>query len=325
MALPKIFVSSTYYDLMHIRNDIETFIKNLGYEPILHERNNVTYTQIDTLEDSCYREIENCEILVCIIGNKFGTESNSNNYSITMNELQTAMTQQKKIYAFIQKDVSVENRVYLKNKDNTQFVPAVVDNIKIHDFIANLKNTVKNFPITEFESVNDIIKSLRSQFAGLFQNLLQREMTLTESKTFYDLNSVSDKMNGMIDSMTSTNQEVLTMLSSTLFVTHEITQKLMDILSISDFRVLIHNKNGMIRFIESVGFKEEKDPFQPGYQRTLQTTKQYLKISENIFDENENLIRYPDRETVNNAFEFHISKIQEDTGTVDIDDDDLPF
>lgn len=325
MALPKIFVSSTYYDLMHIRNDIETFIKNLGYEPILHERNNVTYNQIDTLEDSCYREIENCEILVCIIGNKFGTESNSNNYSITMKELQTAMTQQKKVYAFIQKDVSVENRVYLKNKDNKHFVPAVVDDIRVHDFIADLKSTVKNFPITDFESVNDIINSLRSQFAGLFQNLLQREMTLTESKTLYNLNSVSDKMNGMVDSMTSTNQEVLTMLSSTLFVTHELTQKLMNTLSISDYRVLIHNKTGMISFIESLGFTEDGDPFSTEYKRTLNTTKEYLKISENIFDEDDNLVRYPDRETVEKAFEFRIVENQTSTEQIDINDDDLPF
>ncbi|ALV21875.1 hypothetical protein [Carnobacterium antarcticum] len=215
--------------------------------------------------------------------------------------------------------------MYLKNKDNTHFVPAVVDDVRVHDFIANLKSTVKNFPITDFESVNDIINSLRSQFAGLFQNLLQREMTLTESKTLYDLNTVSDKMHGMIDSMSSTNKEVLAMLSSTLFVTHEITQKLMDTLSISDFRVLIHNKIGMIRFIESLGFTGDDDPFSDEYQRTLQTSKQYLKISQDIFDEHGNLIRYPDSETINSAFEFRVVKTQESIGQIDINDDDLPF
>lgn len=244
MAIPKIFVSSTYYDLMHVRTDIETFIKNLGYEPVLHERNSVAYNQIDTLEDSCYKEIDNCEILVCIIGNKFGTESNTNNYSITMQELQTAIKQQKKVYAFIQKDVSIENRVYLANKNNTDFTPAVVDDVRIHEFISNLKKTVKNFPITDFESVNDIIDSLRSQFAGLFQNLLQRETTLTEAKTLYDLNSVSANMENMVETMKMTNTEVINMLSSTLFVTHEVTAKLMSILSLStnDYRVLIHDK-----------------------------------------------------------------------------------
>jgi len=38
MARPKIFVSSTFYDLRHVRNDMESFIKTLGYDPIMNER-----------------------------------------------------------------------------------------------------------------------------------------------------------------------------------------------------------------------------------------------------------------------------------------------
>ena len=321
MATPKIFVSSTYYDLMHVRTDIENFIKSLGYEAVLHERNKVTYNQIETLEESCYREIENCEILVCIIGNKFGTESNSNNYSITMKELQTAITEQKKVYAFIQKDVSIENRIYLTNKNNTDFTPAIVDDIRVHDFIANLKKTIKNFPITDFESVNDIIDALRSQLAGLFQNLLQREMTLTESKTLYDLNTISDKMNGMVESMTSTNQDVLNMLSSTLFVTHNVTQKLMDILHLTDFRVLLHNKASMTEFLTALGFSKS-DPFSDEFHRIITTKNQYLSISDNIFDEHGNLLRYVSDDILDKAFIIRESEV---TTQIDINDDDLPF
>ncbi|AOA00704.1 hypothetical protein BFC22_11675 [Carnobacterium divergens] len=324
MAIPKIFVSSTYYDLMHVRTDIEAFIKNLGYEPVLHERNSVTYNQVDTLEDSCYKEIDNCEILVCIIGNKFGTESNSNNYSITMKELQTAIKQQKKVYAFIQKDVSVENRVYLANKNSSNFVTAVVDDVRIHDFIADLKQTVKNFPITDFESVNDIIDSLRSQFAGLFQNLLQRETTLTESKTLYDLNSVSTNMENMVEKMTETNNEVLNMLNSTLFVTHDVTAKLMSTLSLplNDYRILIHDKKGMISFIETIGFIKTDEPFIDEYKRSYLDRKlQFLTISEKIFNDQDQLLRYVDHETLENAFTFK----EEEKTVLNLADDDLPF
>ena len=48
MAIPRVFISSTYYDLKYIRNDIESFIKNLGYEPVLHEKNKI----IERLEQS---------------------------------------------------------------------------------------------------------------------------------------------------------------------------------------------------------------------------------------------------------------------------------
>ena len=44
MAAPKIFISSTYYDLRQSRENIEAFIKSIGYEPIMHERLTIPYT-----------------------------------------------------------------------------------------------------------------------------------------------------------------------------------------------------------------------------------------------------------------------------------------
>jgi len=38
MSKPRIFVSSTYYDLKHVRSSLEAFIERLGYEPILSEK-----------------------------------------------------------------------------------------------------------------------------------------------------------------------------------------------------------------------------------------------------------------------------------------------
>lgn len=73
MALPKIFISSTYYDLKQERNNLSDFISSLGYEAILHEKSSVTYTQNSSLEHDCYNEIINCDILICIIGNHFGS------------------------------------------------------------------------------------------------------------------------------------------------------------------------------------------------------------------------------------------------------------
>ena len=64
MARPRVFLSSTYYDLRHIRNDLERFVKELGYEPILSERGHIPYGKDEALEQYCYREISNCDILV---------------------------------------------------------------------------------------------------------------------------------------------------------------------------------------------------------------------------------------------------------------------
>ncbi len=56
-----------------------------------------------------------------------------------MGELKKAIEQQKMIYVFIQKDVLVENRIYLKNKDDAHFLPTVVDDIRIYQFIDDLR------------------------------------------------------------------------------------------------------------------------------------------------------------------------------------------
>jgi len=37
MARPRIFVSSTFYDLRHVRNDLENFIKTMGYDTIMND------------------------------------------------------------------------------------------------------------------------------------------------------------------------------------------------------------------------------------------------------------------------------------------------
>ena len=101
MAAPRIFVSSTYYDLRQTRDNIKGFIEGLGYEAVMHEHSGVAYTQNTNLEKDCYREISGCEIVVSIIGNSFGSQSSENELSITMNEIKTAIKNKKKVYIFI--------------------------------------------------------------------------------------------------------------------------------------------------------------------------------------------------------------------------------
>ena len=75
MAKPRIFVSSTYYDLKHLRSSLEDFIESLGYEPILSEKGDISFTPDTPLDDSCYREARNADIFILIIGGRYGTEA----------------------------------------------------------------------------------------------------------------------------------------------------------------------------------------------------------------------------------------------------------
>ena len=41
MAKPRIFISSTFYDLRQIRSELDLFIQTLGYDTILSEKGNI--------------------------------------------------------------------------------------------------------------------------------------------------------------------------------------------------------------------------------------------------------------------------------------------
>lgn len=73
MAKPRVFVSSTFYDLKQVRADLERFIKELGYESILNERGNIAYGSIERLEEYCYKEVALCDIVIAIIGGRLGS------------------------------------------------------------------------------------------------------------------------------------------------------------------------------------------------------------------------------------------------------------
>ena len=63
MARPRIFVSSTFYDLRHVRNDLENFIKTMGYDTIMNDRGQVPYSATQSLQDNCYDEVMRADIL----------------------------------------------------------------------------------------------------------------------------------------------------------------------------------------------------------------------------------------------------------------------
>ena len=91
MAKPRVFISSTCYDLKEIRSQIREFIFDYGYEPILSEFGDIFFDYGEHPQDSCFKEIEKCQMFVLIIGNSFGstyykTTNISTPSSITMEE-----------------------------------------------------------------------------------------------------------------------------------------------------------------------------------------------------------------------------------------------
>lgn len=287
MATPRVFVSSTYYDLKHVRNDVSDFIKSLGYTPVMHDKGGVAYTQTETLENSCYSELATCDIVVCIIGNHFGTQSSSSNFSITMEEVRAAIKNKKKIYIFISRDVYIENRTYIQNKGVGDFKPAYADDIKIHQFIAELCDTVKNNPIEAFETTADIIESLRSQFAGLFQNFLARDASLTESKTAYDLQETTEDFRALLLEFEDMTEKISETFKGDFLTTNNTINYLRSLLRIEYFYFTVEDYSGLKEFLNCIGFEGDlaaADADHYLFKREMNGKVQVLTLFTNLFD-----------------------------------------
>lgn len=325
MATPRVFISSTYYDLRHVREDIGNFIKSMGYEPVMHDRGGITYTQTETLEESCYSELQNCDIVICIIGNKYGSKSQDGDLSITMKELMSAIKARKKIYTYVLKDVFIENKTYLRNK-NKEFEPASVDNIKIHEFVADIQENVKNHPIETFENISDIINNLKTQFAGLFQRLLVQDAAATETKTAYDLQSSADKIKNTIDQFDENVQDFFKRFDGTIFRTNFAVRYLQKILGHTKYQLFISNKEELFDFIMSMGFYEPDimeqyiDDNSTVFTKTTYNEKYILIIMNKLFEQNGDIVKDADTKTLSELIILTTEDVDTDTAT-----DDYPF
>lgn len=191
MVRPRVFVSSTYYDLKYIRSSLENFINTLGFDSILSEKGDIPFSSEIPLDESCYREVENADIFIIIIGGRYGSEikedkeHRKNQFydryeSITKNEYQNAVKRNIPIYIFVEKSVYSDYETFLKNKTNNSVNYAHVDSINIFYFIEKILSQPKNNPICQFDRYDDIEVWLKEQWAGLFRELINQRSKQTQ-------------------------------------------------------------------------------------------------------------------------------------------------
>lgn len=253
MAVPRVFISSTFYDLKQVRFNIGDFIKNLGYEAVMHERSGVAYTQNEPLEQDCYHELASCDIVVCVIGNHFGSRSAGNELSITMNEIQTAIKNRKKVYIFIAKDVYIENRTYECNKENGSFKSAYTDNLKIHEFISELKNNNRVL-IESFDTTDEIISTLKLQFAGLFQNLLAHDASKSESAVVMDLSETASEIKDSVHELREEQDAFFKKFESTVFGRNYTLRAMEEFLGLDKSSIFARNVDALDELMTAFGY-----------------------------------------------------------------------
>ena len=207
MATPRIFVSSTCYDLAEIRDTLYSFIESLEYVPVFSDKNDVFYHPDLHTHDSCIKEIETCQLFILIIGGRYGGGFHlDTSRSIVNAEYEAAKQLKLPIYTFIKREVYEDHRVYIRNKKEKPllykdvFYPAIEKqeySEKIFEFINDVRKNDTNNAIFPFEYGRELKSIILKQLAGLFHEFLwqrQRNMQLEKTeKLLTDLTAIGKK------------------------------------------------------------------------------------------------------------------------------------
>jgi len=236
MPSPKVFVSSTCYDLGMAREQIRSFLLRLGYDPILSEYSDVLYDTRTHTHTSCIQEVPNADMVVLIIGSRFGgnvvpealSEIDLDNLtstsfdvtalnepeklSITQLETLKAIDSGVPVFTFVDEKVMHDHFVYSKNKkisDDINF-PSIekADSAKyIFEFINFLKHRAKGNNVISFSRIEDIENHLRKQWGALFQRLLreEREKTTEANRMISISEQIDDLKAAMFSTIDSTD------------------------------------------------------------------------------------------------------------------------
>jgi len=329
MAKPRVFVSSTFYDLRQVRIDLDRFIKEIGYEGVLNELGNIPYGKDDKLEEYCYKEISNIDILVSIIGGRYGSDSIHENNSISQIELRTALELNKQVYIFIDKNVYAEYQTYLLNRESESTKYRFVDNTKIYEFINVIENLQNNNNIHGFETSSDIINYLKDQWAGLFQRFLQEQPRIKEINLLKGIESTSKTLNQLVNFLTEERKDRDTAIQDILLSNHPAMEAVRTLLNVN-YRVYFISKDELSEWLSARGYKPSELDFLFGdddpyylYYHTERKKEYTLKVSKEIFNEDGKLKvftkdEWKDEYIILNSKEAEAKKVVDE-------EDDLPF
>lgn len=231
MAKLRIFVSSTCYDLSVVRSELRPFISSLGYEPIMSDYSDILYDPREHTHENCIKEVPNCDMVLLIIGSRFGgtaipsvmeginfdelkrmtTKADildfKDKLSITQLEILKAVEKSIPVFAFVDDKVLHDHHVYEKNKNKPEVMNAIefpsiqkTETAKyIFEFINFLTHRVKNNSITSFSRLDDIKTTVVGQWSQLFQRLLyENRKKEIESKRYADFSERLDELKAVV-------------------------------------------------------------------------------------------------------------------------------
>lgn len=260
MAIPKVFVSSTCYDLAEERAQLERFITNYGFQPILSEYSGVYYDVDEHTHDSCVTEVTHCDMFVLIISGRYGGKfKGGNGESITQAEYNKARELGLPIFTFVKSDVYSAQHYYRENvrtndekfakKINYPAIGKQSDAVSIFGFIDLVQRASTNNGLETYNSFADIECHLKKQWAGLFFSFLQKRKDQDKveiiTRALDKLSGSTSKLESLVGNLHNkqfSEEETLSTINNSLiykgceeFYSRAIHESLMELIGDDDY------------------------------------------------------------------------------------------
>jgi len=161
---PCVMLSSTFYDLRQIRDYLRRFLEDdLGFRALTSEHASFPIDPDATTIENCRRRVErDADVLVLIIGRRYGTIDKATATSITNVEYLAARKKRIPVYAFVESGLLALLPVWRLNPGAN--FSTEVDTPQLFEFVEQVR-TRDNVWMREFLNAPDIVDALRIQFA----------------------------------------------------------------------------------------------------------------------------------------------------------------
>ena len=174
--IPNVFISSTISDLHYLRDGLREAIEELAYNPVMSDYAEIGYINPNSAAESCYRSIKDCQLVILIIGKRYG-EPKGDGISVTHREVLTAIKEGLPLITFVEPQIINYKEVHdAEPSSGTWDTFRTMDHprktFKLLDDVAGAPAYNGIIPIT---SVADAKKKLKLQIANFVGSRLAAE------------------------------------------------------------------------------------------------------------------------------------------------------
>lgn len=200
MSKPRVFISSTCFDLKNVRSELTDFLKQYDFEVMNSQLKNFGVTPQRHSHTACLDQVNNADYLILIIGRRRGGTYIGSEKSITNEEYNLGVKKGIPIVIFV--DREVETAIPLYKKNPTADFSGVVDDKRIFHFIEYIRSNSEDNWLHTYSNIKDIKDTLKAQFSyylllfsqGLVKSVQKEKKAESSKLAFVKFPSNLDKL-----------------------------------------------------------------------------------------------------------------------------------